>query len=206
MKKSTSFAALLVLGALLVSPSAHAGVQVLTGGVGEGGMDAMKQQEQGYSFKAVYSGQRGIYLSRVNAEIIDSSGQQVVNVVTDGPVLLATLPPGSYTLRSSIGEHEKVSKFKVGSTSMRTLNVSFPIKDTAEYTGTTRSAEPYYDPDYQARGYYPNSYYMSTEWQSRQRGTDNGVPQDSMQRNEYAPPGMAMEGTHAARGKDQQQP
>lgn len=235
-----NFGALIVFGAMLVAGSAqaqYAGSQVISGGVGEGGIAAMEQVQNNYTFKAVFSGNGGIFLSNVNASVLDSSGSEVVNLTTDGPILLANLAPGRYTLVADIGNTQKRVKFTVGNRGLRTVNLRLPVSDNS-YTAAqpdmgryangraVKGAEPYYDPDFQARGYYPNetatvtttttartyypnSYYEThSDWDAQQRGYDSGryIPIDSAARDEYAPPGMAVEGTHAARGHDQMEP
>lgn len=71
-----------------------------TGGIGQDEVIAMKQAESQYPLSlelvqgAVPSNK---YLAGVDVRIKDHVGKTVLNATSDGPFLLAKLPPGNYT-------------------------------------------------------------------------------------------------------------
>lgn len=132
--KKTSLAVL--LGATLLSSAAFAveeaapqAVPVISGGVGENSSAAIKAQEDNYSVKLVFTGEGGMYLSDVNVSILDRQGNEVVNKVSRGPVLLAGLEKGQYTVQATAEGHSKKQTISVKDNSLKTYHMRFPIKD-----------------------------------------------------------------------------
>lgn len=130
MKK---LAALAVLGSLLSAGTAHAyvNVPVMSGGVGENSRTAIENLQNDFSLKVVFTGNQGIYLSDVSVQILDRTGNVVVNNVTQGPILLAGLPAGRYTMQANVGGHVQRQTFTVGEHSLKTLHMRFPVQDDA---------------------------------------------------------------------------
>jgi hypothetical protein len=127
MKNSAAFA---LLGTLLWCASTPANAApVVTGGVGDEEIAAIERMQKDYSLKLVFTGQRGIFLSDVDVKILDTAGNVVINNVTDGPMLLASLPPGRYIMQAAVDGHTQQQKFTVGRSGLKTLHVRFPISD-----------------------------------------------------------------------------
>jgi hypothetical protein len=127
MKKSAAFA---LLGTLLwcVGTPANAS-PVVTGGVGDEELAAIESMQKDYSLKLVFTGQRGIYLSDVDVKILDRAGNVVISNVTDGPMLLASLPPGRYIMQAAVNGFTQQQKFSVGRSGLKTLHIRFPVSD-----------------------------------------------------------------------------
>lgn len=75
-------------------------VPFISGGVGEESMAAITAREKSYDLKLMLVGQSGSYLSDVRITITDQSGKGVLMTTTEGPVLLANLPHGTYKIRA----------------------------------------------------------------------------------------------------------
>jgi hypothetical protein len=117
-----------------------------SGGVGDTSYDAMEDAQNNYSFKAVFTGEKGIYLSNVGVQIIGRRGQEFVNGTTDGPMLLADLPPGPYVLNASAEGFEKTQKFKISKKQrLKTIYVRFPISDEDSGNYGYRQNEQHWD-------------------------------------------------------------
>ena len=118
------------LSAALLSSSAlaYTAVPVVSGGVGESSRAALEDQQSAYNLKTVFTGQGGMYLSDVNVTIRDSAGNTVVSGLSDGPMMLAELQPGRYTLEASAGGYTKRQTIVVGQ-NLKTYHLSFPVKD-----------------------------------------------------------------------------
>jgi hypothetical protein len=127
MKHSAAFA---LLGTLLwcAGTPAHA-APVVTGGVGDEERAAIERMQKDFSLKLVFTGQRGIFLSDVDVKILDRAGNVVISNVTDGPMLLASLPPGRYVMQASVDGFTQQQNFSVGRSGLRTLHIRFPISD-----------------------------------------------------------------------------
>jgi hypothetical protein len=81
-------------------------IEYVTGGVGKEEADALKQASSDYSLtlELASSGPtpegrtKGAYVADAAVVIRDVQGREVLNTHTDGPLLLARLPPGRYTI------------------------------------------------------------------------------------------------------------
>jgi hypothetical protein len=102
----------LFLGAmLLVSVSAYAieddasgatanSIPMISGGIGDNEMDELKAVENQYNLKLIFTEGSGEYLSDVPVHVQDHKGHTVLDTVTKGPVLLLSLPQGSYKIKA----------------------------------------------------------------------------------------------------------
>ena len=104
-------------------------VVVISGGIGDKGIAEMQQQEKNYSVKVVFSGEGGIYLPDIDVTIADNQGKTVTHTTTQGPVLLARLKPGRYSLTAS--QDNKVKKLDIAAPAkgLKTYQVRMPISE-----------------------------------------------------------------------------
>lgn len=80
----------------------NAEIQYLSGGVGEENMAEMVAQEANYNFKALFvRDPNGEYLAGVNVVLTDDRANKLVELSTEGPVLLLELAQGKYTLTAT---------------------------------------------------------------------------------------------------------
>ena len=86
------------------SPQRSGGVTWLTGGVTLEERDAIREQASDYNLWIwlARSGS-GYFLADVRVSVEDADGHPVLDTVTDGPWLLARVPPGRYTIRTDQG-------------------------------------------------------------------------------------------------------
>jgi len=102
-------AAVLVLGAgaatAALPPIRYQGdVQYLSGGVGSDESESIKQAASTFPLALEFvrkATPRDEYLANVAVEISDYGGRSVLDVMSDGPFLLARLPSGKYTVRAT---------------------------------------------------------------------------------------------------------
>lgn len=79
-------------------------VSYITGGIGLDESAAMKTAEKDFALSLLFAqSKRGEYLSGVKVSIKDKAGKTVLETVSDGPMLLARLPAGTYKISA---EHE----------------------------------------------------------------------------------------------------
>lgn len=151
---------LTLLGATLLSGAAQAydtnssaiTSPAVTGGVGMADRQALDYFEDEYNLKLVFTGEGGMYLSNVAVNIVDAQGNPALSATTEGPMLLANLKPGTYTVYANAEGFEKTQKVTIGE-SLKTLQVGFPVKD--EYDFSLSSNANGYN-DYTVT--YPNGY------------------------------------------------
>jgi hypothetical protein len=97
-------AAAVASGALAMPAVQHSGgVQYVTGGIGEDEAHAMQAAAPQWPLAlefAVQSGPRAQWLANVDVHVTDRHGRDVLSTTTDGPMLLARLAPGDYTIRA----------------------------------------------------------------------------------------------------------
>jgi hypothetical protein len=123
---------IVLISAALISNAAYAEdrLPTWTGGIGLAERELIEQKQNDYTLKLVLIGEKGMYVSRVTVKITDKAGTEVVNTMTQGPVLLADLEPGRYTVEASAEGTTKTFHVTVGAT-LKTQHVLFPIKDTS---------------------------------------------------------------------------
>lgn len=74
-------------------------VSYLTGGIGLDESTAIKEAEKDFALSLLFAQtRRGEYLADVKVTIKDQSGKTVLETRSQGPMLLARLPPGVYKL------------------------------------------------------------------------------------------------------------
>ena len=132
-------ARLLVIGALAVTAHADEGtlpaertqgsITYVTGGIGKDESDAMKQAASRYSLAIEMSspaGPRAEYVADVKIDIRDQRGATVLSTTSDGPMLLANLPPGRYTINADKNGRSQQRNIVVGSGARPRVKFSFP--------------------------------------------------------------------------------
>jgi hypothetical protein len=86
------------------------GTPLLSGGVSEEERDEMRRALGPYNvWLAFVERDTGNYVTGVKVSVVDDKGNAVVDTVADGPWLLAQLPPGHYTVRTSDGEERSIT-------------------------------------------------------------------------------------------------
>jgi hypothetical protein len=86
------------------------GTPLLTGGVSEEERDQMRGEAGQYNvWLAFVESDTGNYVSGVKVSVVDDKGNAVVDTVADGPWLLAQVPPGRYTVRTSDGQEQQIT-------------------------------------------------------------------------------------------------
>lgn len=75
-------------------------VPFVSGGVGEEERQEIEKLSPGYSLELLFAtkGSPNQYLADVKVQITDKDGKIVLDAVTQGPFLLAKMPPGRYSV------------------------------------------------------------------------------------------------------------
>ncbi len=91
-------------------------VKYLTGGVGKDEARAVRNVLPQYSLSLEFvqhAKPRDEFLADVDVEIKDHKGRTVLKTVSDGPFLLANVPPGDYTVKAEGAGKMKVRRITV---------------------------------------------------------------------------------------------
>ncbi len=76
-------------------------VPMASGGVGEEDFEALAAESGKFNAKILFTESNGEYVSDVAVSILTTKGKEVASTVTDGPVLLLKLKPGTYKLKAT---------------------------------------------------------------------------------------------------------
>lgn len=105
------------------------GVYFVSGGIGEGGIAGFQAVEKSYDLKLMFAASSGHYLADVGVKISDAQGNTVIETTTEGPILLADMKPGRYTVEATFEGKTQSRKVTVGSSGLKTYNFFFNTQD-----------------------------------------------------------------------------
>jgi hypothetical protein len=97
-------------------------VAYVSGGAGVDEREALLTQEKGYSLKIVAAETSGDYLAGVQVVIESARNQRVLETTMDGPILLAKLAPGTYTIRAASGEKTLTKTVTIAAQGLRLVD------------------------------------------------------------------------------------
>jgi hypothetical protein len=87
------------IGATLPQARTGHGVTYISGGIGHDESVAMKGEARNYPLSMVFSaGKNNEYLADVKITIKDKAGKEVLNAVSNGPIMLVKVPAGRYSI------------------------------------------------------------------------------------------------------------
>ncbi len=97
-------------------PQEQGSVSFISGGVGEDDAQRLKQMRSQYPLELLFvtSGNPNQYLSDVKVKIMDGRGKVVLDTVSNGPFLLAKVPPGRYSVNADNDGSVKRQSVQVG--------------------------------------------------------------------------------------------
>jgi len=101
------------------------GITYITGGVGQPESTAMKAAAGRYDVMLTFAERSGAFLADVPVNIMDRRGNTVLNIVS-GPILLADLPSGKYTVRAEVNGVPMVKTIDVASRRHRDVAYTWP--------------------------------------------------------------------------------
>lgn len=102
-------------------------VSFITGGVGVEEREQLQQmaRDRNANLKVVLAEPDGQFLSDIEVSVRDRKGNTVLRTMTNGPWLLAKLPPGSYRITASMGDKRKDQTVSVAAEDLRTVYFRF---------------------------------------------------------------------------------
>ncbi len=104
-------------------------VTFVSGGIGRDESEAMKRAASRYSLSIEMSssgGPRAEYVAGVKVDIRDQRGNTVLSTTSEGPFLLANLPPGQYSIDATWNGNSQQRKVAVAAGAHPRVILSFP--------------------------------------------------------------------------------
>jgi hypothetical protein len=105
---------------------ASSNVPAISGGVSLNARDNLRSQEKDANVKLVFALNTGNYVSDVQVKVTDSKGKVVIDDVSNGPWVLAKLPPGTYTANATYNGKTVTQKLTAGKSGLRTAQFRWP--------------------------------------------------------------------------------
>lgn len=116
-----------VVAETMIKPQTQGEVTFISGGVGGDERSAMQEIRTDYNLSLLFSVQgSGEYLSDVKVSVTDAKGNTVLETVSDGPMLLASLKPGHYTVTAELDGQVTHKKAMVGNKQRTSLSFIWP--------------------------------------------------------------------------------
>lgn len=114
-----------VLMTLAGAPHA-ADVPFVTGGTGADERADLQAKEKDYNLKIVAAATSGDYVADVWVVIESAAKKSVLETKMDGPILLAKLPPGTYTIKATYGPSTQTRTVNVPAQGLREAGFRWP--------------------------------------------------------------------------------
>ena len=106
------------------------GITYITGGVGSDEAEAMRRAAYRYPLAielAARATPRSAYVANVTIDIRDAQGRTVLSITTDGPFLLASLPPGRYTINAQLEGKSQQKTVAIGNGAHQHVMFEFAV-------------------------------------------------------------------------------
>ncbi len=107
-------------------------MMVVAGGVGEHAQGQLEAIEKRYNLKLVFTLTEGNYVADVDVSIKDAQGRTVVERFVGGPMLMAQLPFGPYTVAATYRDKTESRQIKVGK-QLKTEYFRWPSKTGEDF-------------------------------------------------------------------------
>lgn len=107
------------------------GVEYVSGGIGENAQQQLNERAKDFNLKLVFTLNEGNYIADVNLAVKDAKGRTVVEDVAEGPIFLARLPAGQYSVTANYEGKTQTRKLKVGK-GLRTEYLRWPSNPEAD--------------------------------------------------------------------------
>lgn len=97
------------------------GVRYVSGGIGLDEREALRSLERNFNLKLTFAMDTGSYLAGIEVRIADGDGNPVLTAISDGPIFLADLPAGRYTVAVTAEDETQASSVQLDTGGQREL-------------------------------------------------------------------------------------
>ena len=111
------------------------GVTFVSGGIGEDSRNDLIAREKSYNFKLITTLEgSGSFVTGARVMLATARGDKLVEHVTEGPIMLASLPTGGYAVIASFRGITHTRKFQVRADRLHTEYLRWPADPTQDVT------------------------------------------------------------------------
>lgn len=111
----------------LINPQTQGEVTFVSGGVGIDEQNTLRAMRADYNLSLLFSVQgTGKYVSDVKVSIVNSDGNTLLESVSDGPMFLADLKPGRYSVIADLEGQVITKKATVSAKQRTSLSFAWP--------------------------------------------------------------------------------
>ena len=103
------------------------GVSFTSGGAGQEEQRVMQRIQDRYNLRVTMATTTGQYTSPSEIRIEDGSGKALVTTKPDGPIFLAKVPPGDYTVRATAEGTTQTHKVSVPASGQAPVTFTWPM-------------------------------------------------------------------------------
>jgi hypothetical protein len=119
-------------GDLPAEQTSAGGIRFLSGGVGLDESGAIKAAQKDYSLSLLFAQtRRNEFVADVKVSVLDKSGNVLLETVADGPMLMAKLPAGDYTVNAEYQGNAQSRKVHIGTNGVNQLGFVWQSKAKA---------------------------------------------------------------------------
>ena len=123
---------LAMLAAVLLSFSmevraADVPVPYISGGAGADAREELLAREKDYNLKIIVADKSGDYLAGVKVVIESAQKAQVLDATMEGPILLAKLPPGRYTIRATSNDQKLTRTVTIAAQGLQQVDLRWDV-------------------------------------------------------------------------------
>ena len=137
MKKTWFLLCVLIFG---VTTAAAQNVKFVSGGVSDDSAERMAALGKEFNLKLLFAAKDGHYLADVAVSISDTGNRKILDTISEGPFLLAQLPPGRYAITATYAGAAQTRSTTVAAAWRREL--IFRWQEPAESTNVADDAKP----------------------------------------------------------------
>ena len=101
-------------------------VPYVSGGVGADDREELLAKEKDYNLKIVVAATSGDFLADVKIVIESARNERVLDATMEGPILLAMMPPGTYTVRATSDAQTQTKSVTIPPQGMRQMDFRWP--------------------------------------------------------------------------------
>ena len=113
-----------VSGAILEARAAD--VPYISGGVGKDSREELRAKESEYNLKIIVAATSGDYLADVKIVIDSARNERMLDATMEGPILLAKLSPGTYTVKATSDAQTQTKTVTIAPQGLRQLDFRWP--------------------------------------------------------------------------------
>jgi hypothetical protein len=112
----------------LIGAVRAADVPFVSGGAGADERADLEAKQADYNLKIVVAATSGDYLADVWIVIDSSARKGLLEAKMEGPILLAKLPPGTYTIKATYGPSTQTQTVSVPGQGLREASFRWPVR------------------------------------------------------------------------------